>query len=259
MTSWSTKYAVVSWVGNHMRNKDLTAASGASMEQLTEPLTRGMMEAAHANLKAANWTPPSDIQTLPAFVVRNHIHYGDVEPSPANDLFPAWYKQKSGGANAGTQTLDKVSGKLATSCTPELAKETQGGSNDNIFSADIFVGVHGSSTSSALGNDDAHNCSDVKPQITLTSPSSCSATCTFTVTVTQGTFPFASDKFPGTVEFYVGGQKVQSQPVTGSPSTVSFTYTPTATGPTDVQAKVIDSGLYDASMTATVQMSTGSP
>jgi membrane peptidoglycan carboxypeptidase len=39
MTSWSTKYAVVSWVGNHTRHVTLTT----SMENLTEPLTRGWM------------------------------------------------------------------------------------------------------------------------------------------------------------------------------------------------------------------------
>ena len=38
MTSWSTKYAVVSWVGNHTRNVELNT----SMEYLTEPLTRAM-------------------------------------------------------------------------------------------------------------------------------------------------------------------------------------------------------------------------
>ena len=24
-------------------------------------------------------------------MVRNHIHYGDIEPSPTNDLYPSWY------------------------------------------------------------------------------------------------------------------------------------------------------------------------
>jgi len=92
MASWSTKYTVVSWVGSHAQNVDLSAARGASGEYLVEPLTRGLMEAAHSNLTPNNWRKPSSVQTLPAFVVTNHIHYGDVEPSPASDLFPGWYK-----------------------------------------------------------------------------------------------------------------------------------------------------------------------
>lgn len=258
MASWSTKYAVVSWVGNHMRNKDLTTR-GASMELLTEPITRTVMEGAHANLKPVNWTQPSDIQTLPAFILRNHIHYGDVEPSPSTDLFPSWYKQRSAGG--GSQTIDKVSGKLATSCTPDGAKQTQGGSNANAFSADIFVGVAGASSSSAGGGgqDDVHNCSDAKPQITLTPPAggTCTATCTFTVTVTQGTHPINSDQYPGTVDLLINGQKVQSQNVGNSPSTVTFTYTPTNNGATNVQAVVTDSVLYTASDSTTVTMVTG--
>jgi membrane peptidoglycan carboxypeptidase len=117
MTSWSTKYAVVTWVGNHRRN----VALNYDMEYLTEPLARGFMEYAHRNLTPVNWQPPSDIKTIPSFVVHNHIHFGDVEPSPSKEIFPSWY-QASAKAS-GPQTIDKVSGKLATSCTPEGAKQ----------------------------------------------------------------------------------------------------------------------------------------
>lgn len=93
MASWSTKYAVVSWVGNHEENVNLLAAKGTSSEPLVEPLTRGLMEAAHANLAPVTWAQPSDIKRLPAFILTNHIRYGDVEPSPATDFYPSWYKQ----------------------------------------------------------------------------------------------------------------------------------------------------------------------
>lgn len=93
MASWSSKYAVASWVGNHNETTDLSAPKGTSTEYLTEPLTRGLMEAAHSNLAPHNWLQPKDIKTLPAFVITSHIHYGDVEPSPATDLYPSWYKQ----------------------------------------------------------------------------------------------------------------------------------------------------------------------
>src|SRR5207302_9141624 len=93
MTSWSPKYATVAWVGNHTRHVTLNT----SMEVLTEPLTKGWMEYAHKNLKAVNWSPPTTLKTSPAFVVRNHIHFGDVEPSPTNDLYPPWYIGNTNG------------------------------------------------------------------------------------------------------------------------------------------------------------------
>lgn len=92
MASWSTKYAVVSWVGNHYENVDLSAARGTSDEYLVEPLTEKLMEAAHNGLTPSNWQQPKGIQILPAYVITNHIHYGDIEPSPAIDLYPSWYK-----------------------------------------------------------------------------------------------------------------------------------------------------------------------
>jgi membrane peptidoglycan carboxypeptidase len=96
MASWSTKYAVVSWIGNHTQNADISEKTGVSPESLTIPLTRGLMEAAHSGISPTIWSKPSDIKTLPAFVITNHIHYGDVEPSPATDLYPSWYNQQAG-------------------------------------------------------------------------------------------------------------------------------------------------------------------
>lgn len=93
MASWSAKYVVASWVGNHNENVDLSAARGAASEYLVEPLTQKLMEAAHTNLAPSNWQQPKDIRVLPAYVVTNHIHYGDIEPSPATDLYPSWYRQ----------------------------------------------------------------------------------------------------------------------------------------------------------------------
>lgn len=253
MTSWSTQYAAVSWVGHHTRNIELTTG----MERVTGPLTKGIMQYAHdqLNTKAENWTAPSGIKTQPAYVVRNHVGLGSVEPSPSNDIYPSWYKQKSGNTS---QTIDKVSGKLATSCTPESAKQTSGGANANIFSADIFVG--GDNSSNVTSTDDVHNCHDSKPSVTVTAPPACSMStgCTVTVTVSQGTHALSSEKFAGTVNFYVNGNKVQSQGVSASPSTLTFTYTPTAAGPGTFKAEVIDSVLYSGSSDASTNFTEAS-
>ncbi|HEU5004639.1 MAG TPA: transglycosylase domain-containing protein [Candidatus Saccharimonadales bacterium] len=272
MASWSTQFAVVSWVGNHNRNVDLSAARGASMEQLTEPLTRGMMEAAHANLKPTNWTQPSDIKTLPAFVVRNHIHYGDIEPSPSNDLFPSWYVGgKSTGAST-SQTIDKVSGKVATACTPDQARQVVSNGNADSWNIDIFHGGKQSVGSSAVSSggssatDDVHNCSDVKPAITLTvsnndpngDPNNCDSSCTISAAITPGTHPLDDAQYaqyPGEVTFSVNGQTVKTIP-TASGGPYSFTYTPTSSGSLTITATVTDSVLYQGTDQTTVTAST---
>jgi penicillin-binding protein 1A len=247
MASFSTQYASAVWVGYHNRQKEMTGA----MENMTQPIVQGWMQGAHDPIKPVNWEKPADVKLMPAYVVRNKLSaLGERVPSPAQDLFPSWYKQPN-AQGGSSQTIDKVSGKLATSCTPEGAKDVQSGGNDNSFSVDIFMGKKSAATSTTE-QDDVHNCSDVKPQVSLTSQqTTCSvnASCVFTVTVTQGTHALTSDKFPGTVDLYVNGQKVQSQAVSSSPSTISLSYTPTAAGNASIEARATDSVLYTGSET----------
>jgi membrane peptidoglycan carboxypeptidase len=260
MTSWSTQYATVSWVGNHTRNVDISEITGTPMEQLTEPLTEGMMVAAHQDLKPVNWVQPKDIKVLPAFVVRNHIHYGDIEPSPSTDLFPSWYVGGgSSGGKASSETIDRVSGKLATSCTPAAAKEVISNGNVASWNIDIFVNhgtpnigsaVSGVNSSSSSATDDVHNCNDSPPTVTLTAPSTCQTSCTITATVTQGTHPLSDPQYPqdpGTLTFSLGGHVIHTAGVSNSPSTVSFTYNPTSSGSGTLTATVTDSVLYTGS------------
>jgi membrane peptidoglycan carboxypeptidase len=254
MTSWSSKYAVVTWVGNHTRN----VALKTSMEALTEPLARGFMEYAHTGLKPVNWTQPADIKTGPAFVVRNHIALGSIEPSPTNDFYPASYAGGAKTSNTSTVT-DKISGKAATSCTPALAKQTSYNSNAQFWNIDQFMGGNANSASTAktatvaVPTDDVHNCNDAKPSITLTAPNDCGSSCTITATVTQGTHALTDPAYPntpGTVSFSLGGQVINTSNVSSSPSTVSFTYTPTSTGNGSLTATVTDSVLYEATSDA---------
>ncbi|HSD56260.1 MAG TPA: transglycosylase domain-containing protein [Candidatus Saccharimonadales bacterium] len=249
MMSYSTQYAAGVWVGYHNRSVEMTGA----MENMTQPIIQGWMDGAHDGLKAVNWTKPSSIQTLPAYIVRNKIStQAEVVPSPGTDLFPSWYKQQTKGG--GSQVLDKVSNKIATSCTPEAAKENQSNANDNMFSADIFVGT--ANKSSATSNDDVHKCEDVKPSVSVAAPNNCPASgCVINVTVNQGTHPLDSERFRGTLDLAINGNKVQSQNVTAA-GTYTFSYTPTSDGAVTVQATITDSVLYSGSETATMVTST---
>ncbi|MEO6513808.1 MAG: transglycosylase domain-containing protein [Candidatus Saccharimonadales bacterium] len=248
MTSWSTKYAVATWVGNHTRN----VALKGSMEYVTEPIVRGWMEAAHTGLKPVNWTAPPTVKTLPAFVIRSHVGIGSVEPSTNVDLFPSWYQPKN-GTNV-SQTIDKVSGKLATSCTPAAAKIVQDNSNTSSFSIDKFVGggSAAANSTSVSGNDDVHNCDDAKPQLSLTTAGN-----TITVTASQGTHPLSGGSYTGdgagTIIVTANGQTICSLTI-DNPAVYSGTcqYTPTGTESIQLSAVLTDSVLYQDSQSGTL-------
>jgi membrane peptidoglycan carboxypeptidase len=257
MAGWSPDFAVISWVGNHTRNIDISSKTGVAMEVLTEPLTREVMEAASAGIKPVTWTKPADVKTEPAFVLRNHIHYGDIEPSPSTDLFPSYYV--GGNGKTTTATIDKVSGLAATSCTPALAKDTETNADTATFNADMFMGGHpniasgsSSSTTSSTATDNVHNCNDSPPTITLSAPATCSDSCTISAQVTQGTHALTDPQYPnypGTVTFTLNGQTINTQHVDAS-GTVSFTYTPGSSGSGTLAATVTDSVLYSSSDSA---------
>ena len=265
MTSWSTQYAVASWVGNHTRN---VALQSLGMEYLTEPITRSLMQYIHTGLKPVNWVQPKDIKVLPSFVVRNHIHYGDIEPSPTNDIYPSWYIGGSAGKTTST-TIDRVSDQLATSCTPPAAKEVVYNGNAATWNVDIFkggkpnIGTSASASSSgSSATDDVHNCNDSPPTVTLTAPGACTNSCTITATVTQGTHALNDPQypeFPGTVAITLNGQRIYSSYVSQSPSTVSFTYKPTSSGSGTVKATVTDSVLYQGFASSAMSYTASSP
>src|SRR3990167_4421481 len=255
LIGYSTKYAAAVWVGHHSRQK----AMSGFMENMTRPIWTGWMNETHANLKPENWTRPSTVQELPAFVVPPQVGFASVEPSRATDLYPSWYRPR-GVTKTQDSTLDKVSNKIATDCTPELAKQkVSGNTNADQFSIDIFYGANAIASGSVTATDDIHNCSDQKPAITLTTTDNKDGTYTLTATATAGSHAFSNasyPQYPGTINFSVDGQVVKSyNDLSDSPSTRSFSYSVTS-GSHSVTAQVIDSVLYDAiSDTATITYS----
>jgi membrane peptidoglycan carboxypeptidase len=258
MTAWSSQYAVIGFAGYHTLNK---ALEEGHFEDITEPITRTWMEQALTALHTTpvNWVQPKDIKVLPGFVQRVTTGFGAEVPGPTDDLYPSWYTGKNSGSTTATETLDKVSGLEATSCTPALAKETVGGSANSSFSVDLFyptvettAQLEGSTTSSTVktATDNVHNCNDSPPTVTLTAPSTCTNSCVITATVSQGTHALTDSKYPsypGTVSFTLGGKVINKQYVSTSPSTVSFNYSPTSSGSGTLTATVTDSVLYSGS------------
>lgn len=245
MMGMSTQYAAGVWVGYHDRTKELSGF----METMTQPIVAGWMQKAHEGLKPEERPKPAGIQTLPAFVVRSHVGVASVEPSPTNDLFPSWYKKTTPNTR---QTIDIVSNKLATDCTPARARQSAANASANSYSSDRFNGTSGANTNE---KDDVHKCTDAKPRVSL-AVSGSGSTYTFTATVSQGTHPISGQRFAGKLNFLVGNGVVKSFAVGSSPSTFSHTVS-NMTGEQSISAEVIDSVLYDSRDTKSVNFGTG--
>lgn len=237
MMGFSTQYAAGVWVGYHNRNKMLSGF----MEDMTQPIWNGWMKAAHENLKPEERARPAGIQVLPAFVVRTKPSInGEVVPSPATDLYPSWYQANK--TSNQKQTLDIVSNKLATSCTPARAKKEVTGGSTIGFSIDKFVGGGGSNTDAT---DDIHKCGEAQPAVQIVgSPPSCSGSCNLSLSVVAGAHPLSSEQFKGTLNVIIAGQIVQSAQVDNA-GAVNLSFSYNGSGDQTVTIQIIDSVLYE--------------
>ncbi len=233
ITGYSAKYATAVWVGYHNRSREMTGF----METMTRPIFQNFMTRAHRDLQPMDWQKPSGIQTLPAYVVRSHVGSGTVEPSPDNDIFPVWYKSNANSREK--RTIDIVSGKLATECTPDLAKREETGGSAAQFSGDTFV------TGSANTNerDDVHLCTDVRPSVSV-SVSGNNGNYTLRASATPGTHPLDSAERPGVVNFKVNGQTISGGSVGIAAAASGIAYSPATNGNVAITAEIIDSVLY---------------
>lgn len=267
MVAWNTKYTAGIWVGNHTR----TVPYVGQPEYMTDPIMKSFMQGALDLVSgpAVNWKQPNDIKVQPAYVNRRAVTGAQSVPSRSTDLFPSWYVGK---VSSKSQVLDKVSNKLATSCTPDLARQSSLNSNAASWNVDIFAGgTAGGQSASTTGTDDVHNCNDVKPSAYITAVNgtgvdknngsadlTCPATgCTVMVHVDQGTHPLSDPSrpsFPGTLTLLVNGQVVQSQPADASIDTYTFQYVPASgtTGSIQISVQVTDSVLYQGSDSASI-------
>jgi membrane peptidoglycan carboxypeptidase len=269
MTAWNTQYAVIGFAGYHTLNKPLEEGH---FEDITEPITRTWLEQALGALhtKAVNWVAPKNIKSLPGYVQSVSTGFGAEVPGPTTDLYPSWYVGGNGGKST-SQTIDKVSGLTATSCTPALAREVIYSGGSSSWNIDIFKGglanIGGATSTSVNSNssastDDVHNCNDSPPTVTLTAPSTCNLSCSVTATVTQGTHPLSDPQYPeypGNVEVTLNGNKIYSSDVSDSPSTVSFTYRPSSSGSGTLKAIVTDSVLYQGTASQAFAYTAASP
>ncbi len=263
MMSWNAKYTAGIWVGNYDRRP-----YSVSPENMTDPIMKQFMQGAIdalGNVPAENWTAPAGIKTLPAYASK--VPFSTQSRAPTTDLFPSWYVAKSG---VTSRAVDKVSGKLATSCTPELARQSSINSNAMNWNVDIYAGGSAGGAPTSQGSDDVHNCNDTKPSATVTAVNGITTDsqaavacpqsgCVVMVHAEQGTHALSNanyPSYPGTLTLLVNGQLVQSQNVSSS-GDYQFSYTPSSdtSGSVQLTVELVDSVLYQGSSSVTISVS----
>ena len=243
MMGYSPKLAVGVWVG---RNDG--KAMGGYTDSRTGPIFGDFMVNAHAQVMtkpqygyvAKQWyEQPKGVQKLSV--------------SGRRDLFPSWYKKPR--ETFKKYTVDKISKKLATECTPEGAKEeisisvmsnpTAGASNREV------VG-NAPNGYDITKNDDVHQCGvqSAGSYSISVSGSTAGVPQNISTNFTPGPNPIQ------TVEFIVNGQVVSSQQ--GGGGSYGANYTFPKVGSYTIQIRVTDSLFYQSTSSSQTQQITSS-
>ena len=159
------------------------------------------------------------------------------------DYWPSWYTQKSSGISTTTKTFDRISKKLATSCTPAETKVEA--KVTKIIDPMTKKETYTAGEYNPNKNDDVHSCDDRRPTATITVSSTGNeedGTASWTVHANAGygTFELAS------YTLVVNGQTVKSGGLNASGGSTEYI---TTTKPTSITFKVEDKAGYTTTAT----------
>ncbi|HVE80664.1 MAG TPA: transglycosylase domain-containing protein [Candidatus Dormibacteraeota bacterium] len=230
------------WAGNN-DNKSMTKAASA----VSAPAFKSFITDKRVQIKNEQFEKPAGIKQVTLDANTGALPTSGGSPKTRTDIFPSWYKPETAGA-VKTGKIDKVSGKLATDCTPPSAVQevTSGQMDAEIPASDpaysrwngpvqALAKSMGFSAGGGLPteSDDVHKCSDTKPSVNLTV--SGNGPLNIRADVSQGTHAVNN------LTIYFDDQVIST---TGGGS-YEFTYNPPATGSHTIKAKVSDTALYE--------------
>jgi membrane peptidoglycan carboxypeptidase len=211
------------WAGNNDN-----APMKRQAADIAAPFFRSFMGAVLASKPIETFSKADGLQYLPNAAVTR-------QKTSDSDYFPKWYKAVA----RKKVDIDKVSGKLATECTPKLAIESR---DDPGLSA----------------TDDAHACDDIKPTVKITATPS-GGGYSFEAVVTLGTFGTTkTSSFPAKLDITLDDQIISTQTISNSGTySVKCDSACSATGSHNVKAVVTDSGFYQGQDDTTITVAGG--
>jgi membrane peptidoglycan carboxypeptidase len=235
------------WVGNN----DNSPMSGAAAD-VAAPIWVSFMNSVVNGQPTAAFAKADGVKTVSLDKTTGRAVTAGTKDTTV-DLFPGWYTPMT-SADGKSAVVDKAEDppKLATECTPPLAKETIYSSAiqpeitraQNPYQYQQWLGAlqhAGYSTSGGsvpTDSDSLHHCDDVKPQVSILGAGG-GGPYNLNIQVTSGTFT------ANQLQVYFDDQIVSTQVINGS-GTYQVTYSPTETGAHTFKAVVTDTGLYQA-------------
>ncbi len=207
------------------------------------------------------FTKPTGIQTVTIDAVTGAA-ITNATRQKRTDVFPSWYKATSASGFRSVQ-VDKVSGKLATSCTPPAAVSTlsSGSVRAEIPSTDplymnwqrpvaALAATLGYSSGGSIPttDDDSHSCDDAKPTVSVTA--SGDGPIHIAVSVTSG--KFTANK----LDIKLDDQIISTQAINGT-TTYEFDYANAQPGSHTITGVATDTGYYTGSGETTINVTNG--
>ena len=238
------------WVG---RNDGARMSGGLAAANIAAPIWKDYMNAVIAGKQTDAFAKAPGIKTVTLDKDTGRSVTSATKPDHiTTDMFPSWYIPMN-STDSKSAVIDKLSGKLATGCTPDLAKDTVYSSAilpeitqaENSTQYQLWLkalqkaGFATSTGDLPTQSDDRHSCSDVKPTVNIVGANG-GGPYNFTVDVTSGTFN------ANKLDVYFDDQIISTQVINGSGS-YPVSYTPTQTGSHTFKATVTDEGYYQAS------------
>ncbi len=234
------------WVGNN-DNSPMSAAAA----DIAAPIWRTYMNAVLGGTPNEAFAKPASLKTVSLDKTTGRGVTAGTKTTTV-DLFPSWYTAM-GSVGGKSAQIDKVSGKLATECTPDLAKDTAYSSAIlpeitkaenpsqylNWLTALQRAGYSTSGGDLPTDADNVHHCDDVKPTVVINGAGG-GGPYNLNIKVNSGTF--TANK----LEVYFDDQIVSTQVIDGT-GTYPVSYAPTTTGSHDFKAVVTDAALYQGS------------
>ena len=232
------------WSGHH-ENKPMTQFTNSVLG----PAWNTFLTEAIQGKPNKGWVKPAAMKTVCINLTTGYA----TNSGGKCDIFPSWYTPRYPN-NDKKATIDSVSGKLATECTPEKAKQNivGGGLASELPSSDPLyrnwigpVSARYGATGGAIptDKDDIHTCDPAeKPSVVINEAvKNGDGTYTISATATKGKYDLK------TLSFTIDGVVPPGASFdVANTQTVTFKYTPPATANTAVTVNVTDSVLYDA-------------
>ena len=252
------------WFGHHDASKTFgesytTSPKATALKTFMESYYRDVL----GQTAARTWPQPPGLQRW-----RVHLETGYViddadidllasatgQTDSRVDIYPSWYQPLTASGGSAI-VIDKVSGKLASNCTPDLARQlvyvnrirTELEADDPFYwnwLTPINQALQVGQTDDWLPTefDDVHSCDDQLPQVTVTGPDFCPGRCRLTLTVRAGSHPLKEVSLLTADGLVLEKRQL---PASVAENQFYFDYLPTVTSDQlTLIARVVDTGLY---------------